>query len=236
VPGPLPTFSLAEITLTQLQETLSQSKACIIKGFPIGDADYLQSRVQEWGVPLLEPRNLEGGMIYEVCVDATSHLPAYANTSYAFGFHTDCSEFESPPDTVLLLCEQAAPSGGESVAVDLDRAIPHLSFETLLQLQKPQFFFKPMLHSILSLNTQQAIEVRYQPTHFVLGEHLKLWQKTPAQQQALANFETALAQEAVSFLLQPGEALLLNNRRCLHGRQAFQGQRLLKRVRFNLQP
>jgi alpha-ketoglutarate-dependent taurine dioxygenase len=77
--------------------------------------------------------------------------------------------------------------------------------------------------------------VRYQPTHFALAEALKCWQKTPAQQQALTNFEAALAQECVSFLLQPGDALLLNNHRSLHGRQAFQGQRLLKRVRFNLQ-
>lgn len=223
------------MTATQLQTTLTQTKACIVKGFPSGDHAYLQRRVRAWGTPLLEPRNLEGGMIYNVCIDQASELPAYANTPYAFGFHTDCSEFEDPPDTVLLLCEQTADSGGESVVVNLDHVIPHLTFESLLQLQKPHFYFKPALHPILSLNAQQEIEVRYQPTHFALAEALNIWQKTPAQQQALANFETALALEGVSFLLQPGDALLLNNRRSLHGRQAFRGQRLLKRVRFNLQ-
>ncbi len=222
------------MTSAQLQETLSRSKACILSGFPLGDHAYLQHRVQAWGTPVLEARNLEGGMIYAVSVDHQSDLPAYANTPYAFGFHTDCSEFDEPPNTVLLLCEQIAESGGESTVVDLDHVIPHLAFETLLQLQKPQFYFKPVLQPILSLNTQQDIEVRYQPTHFVLGEKLKLWQKTAAQQEALADFEAALAREAVSFLLQPGDALLLNNRRCLHGRKAFEGQRLLKRVRFNL--
>lgn len=233
---PLPTFLAAEeVTLSGLREVLSQSKACIIKGFPIGDPEYLKSKVCDWGDPVLEPRNLEGGMIYDVCVDHQSDLPAYANTPYAFGLHTDCSEFQVPPDTVFLLCEQAAESGGESVVVDLDRIIPHLDFETLLQLQKPRFYFKPTLHSILSVNAQNTIEVRYQPTHFVLGEKLDIWAKTAAQQKALFNFERVLAQEAICFLLQPGDALLLNNRQCLHGRQSFQGQRLLKRVRFNLQ-
>ena len=232
---PLPTFASAEVRVNELRATLAESKACIVKDFPAGDYDYLQHRIRAWGTPLLEARNLEGGMIYNVCIDHQSELPAYANTPYAFGFHTDCSEFEAPPDTVLLLCEQTAEVGGESVVVDLDRVIPHLTFETFLQLQKPHFYFKPALHPVLSLNAQEEITVRYQPTHFALAEALNCWQKTPAQQQALENFEAALAQECVRFLLRPGDALLLNNHKSLHGRQAFQGQRLLKRVRFNLQ-
>lgn len=231
----LPTFSAATVSLSTLRETLCYEKACILSGFTIGDHEQLKKSVQNWGVPILEPRNLRGGMIYEVCIDQHSDLPAYANTSYAFDFHTDCSEFSHPPDTVLLLCEQKAESGGESLLVDLDAVIPHLSFETLLQLQKPSFYFKPKLHPILSLNTQQEIVVRYQPAHFVLGEKLGLWHKTEAQRQALANLEAVIYQEAISFLLQPGDALLLNNQRCLHSRNAFKGQRLLKRVRFNLQ-
>ena len=105
---PLPTFASAEVRVNELRATLAESKACIVKDFPAGDYDYLQHRIRAWGTPLLEARNLEGGMIYNVCIDHQSELPAYANTPYAFGFHTDCSEFEAPPDTVLLLCEQTA--------------------------------------------------------------------------------------------------------------------------------
>ncbi len=229
----LPTFAAATVTPEVLGQTLREVGACILKDFPCNDRTFLEQQVRAWGEPVIEARNLEGGMVFEVTVDTSAELPAYAATPYAFDCHTDCAEFAEPPDTVLLLCEQAAELGGESLWVPLDAVIPHLSYETLRQLQKPQFYFKGHSHPILSLGSTGEIEVRYQPLAFMLSEQLGVWHKTPDQAAALAEFAQALAQTVQIFNLVPGDCFVFHNRRSLHGRTAFQGQRLLKRVRFN---
>ena len=229
----LPTFAAATVTPEVLGRTLREVGACILKDFPCHDRSFLEQQVRAWGEPILEARNLDGGMVFDVTVDHSAELPAYASTPYDFDCHTDCAEFTEPPDTVLLLCEQSAEQGGESLWVPLDAVIPHLSYETLRQLQKHQFYFKGHVHSILSLGTTGEIEARYQPLAFTLNEQLGVWQKTPEQAAALDEFAHAVAQEVQRFTLAPGDCFVFHNRRSLHGRTAFQGARLLKRVRFN---
>lgn len=229
-----PTFSAQAMTPALLRRTLQEVGACLLTDFPCGDLPLLERTVQSWGQPVYEERNIAGGMVFEVTVDQTAEMPAYASTPYAFDCHTDCAEFAEVPDAVLLLCEQAAAQGGESLWAPVDALLPYLSSESLLQLQKPQFPFKSQWRPVLDLGDTGEIEVRYQPLAFLLSEQLGVWQKSQAQAIALAEFAHALQQTVQCFSLKPGDCFVLHNRRSLHGRLAFQGQRLLKRVRFYL--
>lgn len=221
-------------SLDAIQAALVQSGGCLIKDFPLHNDDAIVEQVLAWGEPLHESRNAVQSILYTVQVDETDTLPAYADTPYYFSCHTDCAEFAEPPDTVLLLCDTPADQGGASLWAPIDAVVAHLSAETLLELQKPAFPFKSSFYPILELGTADEITVRYQPIALVLSESAGLWQSTPAQNAAIHAFEEALQRETQRFTLEKGDCWLLNNRRILHGREAFVGPRVLRRARFYL--
>jgi hypothetical protein len=52
----------------------------------------------------------------------------------------------------------------------------------------------------------------------------------PLGQQAIAEFPRIAQSSATDIVLKPGELLIFNNWRCLHGRGAVEGKRWIKRV------
>lgn len=209
--------------------------ACVLQGVPLSADDMaLEQLAAELGTPLLEAHNLRGGMTCRVELEPDNEIPPYANTPYEFKGHTDCSDFPEPPDGVLLLCEQAAESGGESLLAPLAEILPLLSFEALLGLQQARFLFRkrrfPILFQRAGVNA-----IRYNRQLSQLFEQVDNLHSDPEAEVWQNQLDRAIVQVQRSLLLRPGECLILNNATTVHGRRAFSGgRRLLKRIRLQL--
>lgn len=222
-------FNLADLT-RQIQDALvSPVGSCIVQGVPCSeDNTALEALASALGEPLLEPHNLNGGMVCRVEVEADEHRP-YANTPWHFPAHTDCTDHLNPPHTVLLLCEQPAVTGGDSMLALLPEVLGRLSPDDLFALQEAQFYFRFGYLSILTLS-QGRIAIRYSRQ---MLEMFKPSERPFTLVELLDRLDQAIAAVSFTFSLHRGDCLILNNHSTLHGRTSFEddGTRLLKRVR-----
>lgn len=213
-----------------LLQPTPEAGICVIRHFPIEtDHGALLALTHQLGEPLLEAHNINGGAVCAVQVDHGGR-PAYANTPHVFPCHTDCADFEQPPDVVLLLCEKQAQAGGESYWIPLKDVLPQLTSAQIEQLSQPLFPFRTNLYPILA-----PWGIRY--NRLMIDLYWRLYQWGTPELVALMNaLDEVLAQHRQVFSLQVGDCLLLNNHHLLHGRGAFDenSDRLLKRVRFHL--
>lgn len=235
---PLSIFSYHQPNLIEAIKTalLAKPGGCIVTEMPCRDDDTaLEQLSYALGAPLLETHNLRGGMVCRVEVESHADRP-YASTSLHFPGHTDCVDYAEPPDTVLLLCERPAVSGGESFAAHLDDFLPLLSAEDIFALNKADFYFRYGYLPILTLQ-QRKVMIRY--NRIMLD--LFCPERKPEHEALLDRLDTAIQSVSFTFSLQQGECLILNNHTMVHGRAAFvdsqsnqtQG-RLLKRSRLSL--
>lgn len=221
----------------QIREVLDQGRgACVVQNMPCSaENQALEQLALSLGQPLHEAHNLNGGMVCEVRPQPDDTHPAYANTPYFFPCHTDCSDFEHPPNTVLLLCEQPARQGGESLLAHLDDFLPELGFADLLELQRPAFLFRRAFWPILSKQGEQ-VQIRYNRMMFEIFQRLQNIELDEDQLQALDHLDQAIAAHQVTFALKQGDCLIIDNQRLVHGRTAFEtdhSPRLYKRARLH---
>ena len=225
-------YDLPDLT-ARIREALADPLGgCMVEGMPCSeDNAALEALCRELGEPLLEPHNLGGGMVCRVEVEQKQTRP-YANTPWHFPGHTDCSDHARPPDTVLLLCEQPAASGGGSFVAPLAQVLETLALDDVFGLQEPQFFFRYGYLPILGLH-RGRVGIRY---NRVMLEMFTPPDQDPGVPGLLDRLDQAVEAASFSFSLRQGDCLILNNYTTLHGRTAFEddGQRLLKRVRLDL--
>ncbi len=212
------------------------SGVCIIKNFPVSEDDSELVRFSKaLGEPVTETRNIDGKYVYRVEVNNSLKVPTYANTSYQFLCHTDCCEFEEPPDTVILLCEKQAESGGESHVVFGEALINYFSITEFNLLSQPVFPFEGAFRPIVSLENDQIV-FRYNRVNidfYIKAFDLNIEAKII---QVLDKLDDVMDKNKISFILGESECLILNNKTILHGRSSFSesSNRLMKRVRLIL--
>lgn len=220
--------------LAQLTRTLLRDQgACLISDFPTTAADhFLETFAQALGEPRIEATNLRGGMVCPVGPAYFAERAAYANLSRTFGCHTDCADFEHPPDTVIMLCERPAPEGGDSLLVRLDDLLQHLPPADIQALAQPVYLFRQALAPILT-QVGTNVHIRYNRPWINVMPDLAITQLSSEQLVALAHLEAVISNCQVQFPLLANDCLVIDNQRLLHGRTAFadQAPRLLKRVR-----
>jgi len=148
-------------------------------------------------------------------------VTAYSRTNLALKPHTDSSYLPVPHEFVGFLCITAAESGGHNTVAVADDIIARLRPETVRLLQETVYPFGRGDHAVVSRTA--PFEIRYyrgQIDHaFTRGASLDT-----CYLQALDELDAVLDLEAneTKFMLACGEALLLNNRRALHGRSGFE--------------
>ena len=151
--------------------------------------------------------------------------PEYANANVEeLGLHTDGSFEKTPPAFMLIHCEAASGEGGDSTLASGDRLYNHLKAahpDYLAALSAPGAFtiWRDDRMAERSVFTQMGKRIRlaYRSGYDVRIDiredaveafhHVRDWLLQPE------NF--------VRFKLQPGETLIFDNMRMLHGRTAF---------------
>ncbi|WP_081973631.1 TauD/TfdA family dioxygenase [Kitasatospora phosalacinea] len=143
--------------------------------------------------------------------------------------HTDCTQAQDPPRLLLLACQQEGAVGGSSILVDGRRVLGdvlRLGSEVLAALSAPRAAYFG------------GVDGRFGPVLEPLGDgrwHLRhredaLARFSPDAVPHLPALREAVRRNAVTVRLRPGQALLVDNHRVLHGRSAFTGERLMLRA------
>ena len=167
--------------------------------------------------------------------DVVSMPDPNSNAYTALGLlcHTDLPNWEQPPDYQLLHCLQNDAQGGDSVLVDGFRAA-----ETLRR-RDPAAFRLLSEHPIDFRFQDRESDIRYRARTIGLDETGAVEEvrfnfavmeavSAPAQRmgalcRALRAFAAIIRDPSIECLyrLSPGELLVFDNRRVLHGRSAF---------------
>ena len=167
----------------------------------------------------------EGGDQDRVKVDAAARLDLHTD-GFAYGAQA--------PDVMALVCVQDGSTGGESFLADGDALLEFMPARLLRFLtETPVDQTEPGAHAniapiVLRLpNGRMAVRqpLYAQPTTTSPdptgdARHIAQWQALTAE----------LSGRVPRFRLAPGEALVVDNYRVLHGRDGYAGQRFLWRV------
>ncbi len=142
-----------------------------------------------------------------------------------------------PHELVAFQCIVADKMGGESIIIPVENILSQIDSEILELLRAPVFPFGNNLYPILfgATGDEQIRYYRSQIDRTLEAEALSLSDKYRA---AIESLDTVLQQstQLIQFSLQPGQILLMHNRKVLHGRTGLspESDRLLYRVRLHV--
>lgn len=176
-------------------------------------------------------RQTNFGEVFEVVSVPKPNNLAY--TSIALPLHTDLPNQEVPPGFQFLHCLANDATGGGSIfadgfaiAEDL-RAQDPAAFELLASVPIPFRFHDEdydirVREPVIAVNREGAVtELRYNA--HIAGKFDMPAEMMPAYYRAYRALmvKTRDPQYRLSFMLRPGEMVVFDNRRALHGREAF---------------
>ncbi len=167
-----------------------------------------------------------GSVVDDTHVEVDDERPGLVTSHQELGLHTDHGDV----DYIVLVCRKQTERGGESILVDGHRVLEKLDEATKealgeVYLTEHKVFpddpeRRPMLHK-----RDGAWRLYY--SFWLLEEEL-----SATGRAAVDAFRKALEDtEVTRFKLAPGDVLILDNTRMLHGRTAIEGddERLLER-------
>ena len=178
----------------------------------------------------------------------SSNVTAHADSAYGADTlepHTDGSYSHDGPGMQMFICSERTGEGGESVLVDgfaaataLRQADP-AAFQLLCDVSVPAHYIEDGVSlraerpTIRLDDDGELIQVtfnNYDRSPFVL-EPVKM----RAWYEAYAAFHALISDRAAwwTHRLEPGDALIFDNWRCLHGRMAYSGVRVFNGAYLN---
>jgi alpha-ketoglutarate-dependent taurine dioxygenase len=154
-------------------------------------------------------------------------LAGFGNT--ALDLHTETATIAEPPQLMMLICTSRAHTGGACRLADAQEIFRHLRAalpDLLEQLCQPRsvLFGGPAgyLGSVFELSGDRRVRMRLRTD--------KLAKFSPQLAPRISQLRQEINKCAISVPLQPGQGYLLSNTRWLHGRDAFDGQRMMYRL------
>jgi gamma-butyrobetaine dioxygenase/trimethyllysine dioxygenase len=164
-------------------------------------------------------------------------------TDAAIELHTDQPILDEPPRYQLLHSIRAADAGGDSLLADARAAFHYLAAEdagaaellrtTPVVFHRRQRAFERTVTTPLIVDEPGRFQVR--SSYFTLAPFRLPFARMDAWYRAYDRF-TRLVRDPryrYQFALAPGDALLYDNHRVLHGRTAFHGPRWMRGVYFD---
>jgi alpha-ketoglutarate-dependent taurine dioxygenase len=225
---------VVEEALASIHRSLAWRGWALASGMPAADDAFLLAFGQGLGEVGIVGNGDPGVPIYEVTARSADPSAAVSVTARAFDLHTDGSGMLQPPGIVVLACVVATPPGcgGESLLLSAEAVIDHLRTRAgdaaVAALAEPVHRTQVMLPSGAWAMRSVAITehgpggwgLRYRDSlvaTLLTGKGL-----APRNVRALAALREAVRSlEPTRVALNPGDVLVIDNRRTLHGRTAF---------------
>lgn len=185
------------------------------------------------------PRGVVGAIsMTEVRVDGDTakkkdDVTRFSRTNQALAPHTDSSYLADPHELVAFHMIETGDGGGETTIVPVEALLEVLLAKTQARLRDAIYPFGRGVQPIL-FGTDDRPRIRYYRAQIdsALADGATL--ETEGR-DAIADLDARLAEmeTALTFRLEPGDILLLNNKMALHGRSGFDpaSPRLLHRLR-----
>ncbi|WP_240137778.1 TauD/TfdA family dioxygenase [Streptomyces sp. MUM 178J] len=142
-------------------------------------------------------------------------------------FHMDLVNATLPPDYTTLLCIRPDPlGGGPSILSDAHAAVARMSEPSRALLAEPAYHYGTFfdLFSVGEEYKPFPILDGFDPGEGFVRFTAKMLERSQlgqAHANAAQELGKELVREQVSFMLQPGDYLIVNQRRFLHGREAL---------------
>lgn len=201
----------------------------LLKHFSLSSAEkVLYDFAYRLGVPMSYEGERDGRVIHDIHPIVS---PNTINTSLGInriGLHTEMAFHRIRPSYVLLFCMRNQHT--ETFVVSMDTVLSHLSVSTkrilseaFFKIDPPRSYTKPYLSNwkpILEKNT------------LVLAEHCDIHFENSLAEEAYQKTIRVANQHIQSICLTPGDLLILDNRKVLHGRKEILNNphRWLKRM------
>ena len=200
----------------------------------VEDVPLKKNEVERFANHLAYVREIIFDRVADIKVSADAYTQGF--TSVALHPHTDCSGYRWPPNVFLFHCLANDVEGGESVYVDGQMVV-----DQLRKKHREHFDFLVKTPVIFRLYSKNADTTASAPT-VILDEWGKLhilryanWTVQPIQMPLEETERYYRAYHALSGLInapenqlvikiRPGEMMVVNNHRVLHGRRAFRAE------------
>ncbi len=207
----------------------------IIKGMDIAKPDEaLLQLLSEFSIPTSYGKQ---PMIMDIKPRDGAYPASSAGTGF-FDLHTDMTFTPEPPTHLAMICLSVDDEGGDSLLADGQKAAERLSpknrrllLEERIAFPSPKHvstpdIFAPVLHRIAE---ETAIRVRFHSG--ILESDQQRMHAT--LRRAVEQFYNNAKELLMTIRLEPGQALVLDNQRFLHGRtevKSGESRRHLKRA------
>ena len=151
----------------------------------------------------------------------------------ALNLHTDSSYMDNPHAILAFQCIVADPKGGETLLMPIDDIVNNISEHSKQLLSAKVFPFSNDPSPILSMDEEGKWNVRFYKTQ--LEKNIKNSLLDKKYLAAIDELEVSIANKQNHFRtkLKPGEIILVNNLKALHGRSNIDenSPRVIYRVR-----
>ena len=227
------------------RERLARDGAFIARGAPAWASP---AQTERW-IDELEGRGLRlvethFGRVEDLRTDNTTNrnTDQLGYTDAAIDLHTDQPFIEAPPRYQLLHAVRSAERGGDSLLADgwaaaawlraQDEETYEQLTETPVRFHRRQRQFESVVEApILAVSDDGSIHVR--ASYFTLAPCALPFSRQRAFHRAYARWVALLEEFHVRTRLEPGDLLLYDNHRMLHGRASFEGARWVRGVYFD---
>lgn len=231
----------SDATADAVAARLAADGAAVIAGVDVRDDDRLLAVSALAGEPSTVGN--AGALVFDVTPrpDGTD----LSSTAARFPLHTDSTFLPEPHAAIALGCVEAAGTGGRSCVVTARDACAAVGGDAVAALAEPAYPFivrdgaTPAHVELLPVvvPADDGPRLRYRADAIAMAAKAAEITLADRHAQALDAFTRAIEDEALqtTFALRPGDVLLVDNRRALHGRTAIGGdeRRLMRRVKLD---
>jgi len=219
---------------------LADRGSILIRACPL-DTEALVSCFAESGFAV---QSTHFGYIEDLKTDNTTNdnTDQLGYTADAVELHTDMPFIEVPPRYQVLQCMQKADCGGESELADAKEASLLLrdldgdAFEILTETpilfhRQQQEYESKVTFPILTFTGSEFAQVR--TSYFTFAPLDMPFDRMEQWYRAYQRFIRIIEDCRYNFQLEPGDFVLYDNFRMLHGRRAFSGPRWMRGIYLN---